>query len=57
MFYTVTVGCDGVAFGAAFPLPSALSHPFTICFTVNVPAVDTVIDIDVAPVLHNRDPL
>ena len=27
---TVTVGADGVAIGAAVPLPAALVHPFTV---------------------------
>ena len=43
--------------GAATPLPGLLIHPFTDCVTVYVPAVATVIDAVVAPVLHNKDPV
>ena len=54
---TVTDGADGIAFGAAVPLPAGLVHPFTVCVTVYVPAVVTVIDEVVAPLLHNNDPV
>ena len=56
LFTTVTVGADGIAFGAATPLPAALVHPFTVWVTVYVPAVVTVIDDVVAPLLHNNGP-
>jgi hypothetical protein len=32
-------------------------HPFTVCVTVYVPAVVTVIDGAVAPVLQSNDPV
>jgi hypothetical protein len=43
--------------GAATPLPGVLVHPFTVCVTVYVPAVVTVIDAVVSPVLHNKEPV
>ena len=54
---TDTVGADGIAFGAATPLPEGLVQPFTVCVTVYVPAVVTVIDGVVAPLLHNKEPV
>lgn len=54
---TVTAGVDGIVFGAAMPLPSALIQPLTDWVTMYVPASDTVIDDDVSPVLHNNDPV
>jgi hypothetical protein len=54
---TDTVGADGIAFGAATPLPEGLVHPFTVCVTEYVPAVVTVIDEVVAPLLHNKEPV
>jgi hypothetical protein len=43
--------------GAATPDPWGLVHPFTVCVTVYVPPVVTVIDEVVAPLLHNREPV
>ena len=43
--------------GAAIPLPEGLAHPFTVCLTVYVPAVVTVIDVVVAPLLHSNEPV
>jgi hypothetical protein len=57
LFTTVTTGADGIAFGAATPLPEGLVQPFTICVTEYVPAVVVVIDEVVAPSLHNKEPL
>ena len=54
---TDTVGADGVLFGAEVPVPGELIHPLTVCVTVYVAALDTVIDGDVAPVLHNSVPV
>jgi len=54
---TDTMGADGIAFGAATPLPEGLVHPCTVCVTVYVPAVVTVIDKVVAPLLHNKEPV
>ena len=54
---TVTTGADGVACGAATPLPEGLVHPFTVWVTVYVPAVGTVIDEVVASLLHNKEPV
>ena len=56
LFTTVTTGVAGVAFGAAMPEPAALVHPLTVLVTVYVPAVVTVIEAVVAPVLHNIVP-
>ena len=53
---TITTGADGIAFGKATPEPDALVHPFTVWVTVYVPALLTVIEEPVAPVLHNKDP-
>jgi hypothetical protein len=54
---TVTTGADGIAFGAATPLPEELVHPFTVCVTEYVPAAGTVIDEVVAPLLHIKEPV
>ena len=51
------MGADGIAFGVATPLPGRLVHPFSVCVTVYVPAVVTVIDEVVAPLLHNNEPV
>ena len=47
----------GVGLGAAVPLPTGLVHPFTVCVTVYTPAVVTVIEGVVAPVLHKSEPV
>ncbi len=57
LFTTVTVGTEGVAIGEAVPLPGALLHPFSVAVTVYGPALFTVIDEVVSPVLHNRSPV
>ena len=57
LFTTVTTSEDGIALGAATPLLEGLVHPFTVCVTVYVPAVATVIDEVVAPLLHNKEPV
>ena len=55
---TVTAGAEGIVLGAAAPLPEALVQPFTVCVTVYVAFVMTVMDELVSPVLHNKfDPL
>jgi hypothetical protein len=54
---TDTAGAAGIAFGLASPAPAVLLQPFTVCVTVYIPAVATVIDDVVAPVLHNRLPV
>jgi hypothetical protein len=46
-----------VPVGAAVPLPNALVQPLTVWETVYVPAVDTVMDEVVAPLLHNNEPV
>lgn len=51
---TVIAGVAGVAFGAAVTVAAGLIHPFTDCVTVYEPAVFTVMDDEVAPVLHTR---
>ena len=54
---TATVGADGIAFGAAMPLPGELLQPLTVCVTVYVPPDVTVIALVVAPLLHSKDPV
>jgi hypothetical protein len=54
---TVIVGAEGIALGAATPLAGVLVHPLIVCVTVYVPAVVTVMDDVVAPLLHNKDPV
>ena len=56
LFTTVTSGADGIDLGAAVPLPDTLMHPFTVVVAVKLPAVLTVIEGVVAPVLHNKLP-
>ena len=57
LLVTATVGAGGVVFGAAVPVPAVLVHPFIVCVTVYIPADITVIDGEVSPVLHNKDPV
>ena len=57
LFTTFTEGADGVVFGAAIPDPAALVQPSTVCVTVYVPALLTVIDEEVSVVLHNNVPV
>jgi hypothetical protein len=57
LFTTVTTGFDGNAFGAAIPEPAILVQPLTVCVTVGVQAVVTVMERVLAPVLHNKDPV
>ena len=58
LLVTVTVGAGTLEFtGAATPLPGVLVHPFTVCVTVYVPAAVTVMEVVVAPVLHNKVPV
>jgi hypothetical protein len=55
---TVTVGAAGALPGFATPLPGLEIHPTPRdCVTVYVPAVVTVIDGVVSPVLHNNVPV
>jgi hypothetical protein len=56
LFVTVTTGVAGLATGAAVPEPAALMQPFTVLATVRVPAVVTVMDAVVSPVLHRMVP-
>ena len=56
LLVAVTVGA-GTLTGAAMPLPGALVHPLSVCVTVYVPAVATVIEAVVAPVFHNKEPV
>jgi ABC-type phosphate/phosphonate transport system permease subunit len=57
LFTTVTIGVAGVLVGAAVPLPAALVQPFEDTVTVYAPALVTVIDGVVAPLLHNKLPV
>ena len=55
---TVTVGANGALPGFAIPLPGPDVHPAPRdCVTVYVPAVVTVIDGVISPVLHNKVPV
>ena len=54
---TDTMGADGIAYGPAPPLPEGLLQPFNVCVTEYVPAVVTVIDEVVSPLLHNKEPV
>lgn len=45
---------EGIAFGLAIPVPGALVHPATVCVTVKVPAVPTVIDVVVSLVDQSK---
>ena len=54
---TVTVGAFGTTFGADVPEPLGLVQPFTVCVTVYVAALFTVIELPVALLLHNNDPV
>ena len=47
----------GIAFGAATPLAAGLTQPLIVCVTEYEPAVVTVIDAVVAPLLHNNAPV
>ena len=53
----VILGTDGIATGAAVPLPGLLVHPFTVCVTLYVPLIKTVMDVVEAPVFHNNNPV
>ncbi len=57
LLVVVTVGGIGFGFGADVPLPSELVQPSAVCVTEYMPAVATVIDEEVAPLLHNREPV
>jgi hypothetical protein len=56
LFTTVTTGVAGIATGAALPDPAALVQPLPVCVTVYEPAILTVIEEVVSPVLHNKAP-
>ena len=56
LFCTVTSGNEGAVFGAAVPLPAALLQPLFETVTVYTPAVLTVIDDAISPVLQRRLP-
>jgi len=52
----VVVVTVAATFGTALPLPAGLVQPFTVCVTVRIPEVVTVMEGVVAPVLHNNVP-
>ena len=54
---TATPGAAGVVLGAAIPEPAGLVQPFTVWVTVYVPATETVIEVVVSEVLHNKVPV
>jgi putative N-acetylmannosamine-6-phosphate epimerase len=54
---TFTIGVAGVVFGAAVPEPAKLVQASTVCVTVYVPAMLTIMEEVVAPVLHNNVPV
>ena len=51
------VGADGIVLGADNPLAVGPVHPFTVCVTVYVAELVTVMDVVVALLLHNNDPV
>lgn len=57
LFITDTVGVVGIAFGAEVPVAAELVHPFKVCVTVYAAALVTVIEVVVALLLHNNDPV
>ena len=50
-------GADGTGAGDAVPLAAGLEQPSSVWITSYVPAVVTVIELVVSPVLHNIDPV
>ena len=55
---TTRVGVGGTVNGAVVPLLAALVQPTPlVCVTVNVPAVATVMEVVIAPVLHKSEPV
>ena len=54
---TVTPGVTGMAFGAVVALANELMHPSAACDKVYVPAVGEVMELVVAPVLQDNDPV
>jgi len=54
LFTTVTVGAAGIVFGAAVPKPNGLVHPLTVWVTPYAPALVTVMDDVVAPLLQRN---
>ena len=55
---TVITGGCGTIFGRDVPLPAVrLVHPFTVCVTVYVALLVTVMAVVVAPLLHNTEPV
>lgn len=58
LFTTLTSGGATVEInGEAISLRFGLAQPSTVCDTVYVPSVVTVIELVVSPVLHNNDPV
>ena len=57
LFTTVTAGVVGAATGAATPLPATLVQPLTVRVTVYVPGDVTLIELVLAPLLHNNVPV
>jgi hypothetical protein len=54
---TVIVGAVGMTFGSDKPLAAGLVQPFTVCVAVYEAVSVTVIDVVIAPLLHNNDPV
>ena len=50
----MTIGALGATIGFAFPVAAALVQPPTVCVTLYIPAVVTVIEDVVSPVDHNK---
>jgi len=56
LFTTDTVGADGTGFGDDVPLAGVLTQPLAETWVSEyVCALFTVMDVEVAPVLHNTD--
>ena len=51
------MGSGGIVLGAAIPVPGTLVEPLTVCVTVYVPGLITVMDGEDSPVLHSNVPV
>ena len=58
LFITLSSGASVIGInGAAVALAAILVHPSTVCDTVYIPPVVTVIELAVSPLLHNKVPV
>ena len=54
---TPTEGAGGMGLGADVAVPIVLVHPLTVCVTVYVAELVTLIAVLLAPVFHNNEPV